>query len=450
MLGLLLAAGCGESVRAVAPPTSQFYFPTGLSLAKLSNGKTALLVVSSNFDLNYDLNEGGTLIAVDPDASGDTRADPNAALAILGSARIGSMGGEVVVADAQSCPGWTPPSGVPPAQVLVPSRNQNALYRVTLDEDTGALACGEGCKVALDVAPDANQIALADPYGVTLACRVVDGVTQQSAFVSFLRASAYDGYLTEVALESPTTQTRISLGTSFTFSSTYDAVMGRLYVTSGFAAVGDAPIRWVDLYSDDAVSAVNLYDLVRGAETRGIALSNPRAGASRLAYVALRLYDADTASSTGARPTDDVAGALAVVELTEQPYGDPSARVTRVVPLDRGSTQVKVLPARAGKGDLVAVTSPDDDSMTLYDDDTGTVVRTFALSSTGTPELGKQPFGMAVEQRPNVACAGGSAPVAACDRIYVGSFDRGYVSVVELDPDHPGAARVVKRIGRER
>ncbi|HZZ84673.1 MAG TPA: hypothetical protein VFE30_09060 [Anaeromyxobacteraceae bacterium] len=450
MVALLLAAACGEQVRQVAPPTDRFYFPTGIAVRTLANGKTAVLVASSNFDLNYDAINGGTLIAIDPDASGDTRLDPNAPLAVLGSARIGSMGGEVAVLDAESCPGWTPPAGVPAAQVLIPSRSLDALYQVTLDETTGAVTCGAGCELPLDVSLHSDGSALADPYGVTLACRQVDGTARFTAFVSYLRSASFDGFLTEVDLTAPAAQTRIALGTNYSFSSAYDDLTGRLFVTSGFVGAGSAPLRWVDLAGGYAVSSSSLYDVVRGSETRGIGLSNPRAGVDRRAYVALRIYDADTAASLGMRPSADVAGALAVIQLTEEPWGEPSARVARVIPLDRGATQVKVLPPRTGKGDLVAVTSPDDNSMTLYDDDSGNVARTFALDAGGNPELGKQPFGMAVEQRHGVTCAGSSAPLASCDRIYVGSFDRGFVSVVELDPDHPAGAAVVKRVGRER
>ncbi len=444
LLVLLLATACGEQVRALSAPLDAFYYPTGISLRKLPGGKTAVVVASSNFDLNYDQINGGTLIAIDPDASGDTRADPNAPLAVLGSTRIGSMGGEVVVVDADTCPGWTGPP-----EVLVASRSLNDLYQVQMD-DAGALTCGDGCVVPLDVSVHADGSALADSYGITLACRQVQGVQRLTGFISFLRSSAFDGYLEEVDLTNPSSQGRVALGSNYSFSSIYDDLTARLYVTSGFIGIGSAPLRWLDLAGGYAVFTSNLYDAVVGSETRGIGLSNPRAGMDRRAYVALRIYDADSAAAYGVQPTDDVSGGLAIIQLTEEPGGQPSAQLARVVPLDRGVTQVRVLPARAGKADLVAVTSPDDDSMVIYDDDTGSVARTFHLDANGYPELGHQPFGMAVEQRQNVPCAGSAAAVAACDRIYVGSFDRGYVSVVELDPDQPDGAAVVKRVGRER
>jgi hypothetical protein len=54
VLALAAAAGCVDSFPPVAGPVDRFYFPVGLAVRRLPAGNTALLVVSTNFDLRYD------------------------------------------------------------------------------------------------------------------------------------------------------------------------------------------------------------------------------------------------------------------------------------------------------------------------------------------------------------------------------------------------------------
>jgi hypothetical protein len=63
----------------------------------------------------------------------------------------------------------------------------------------------------------------------------------------------------------------------------------------------------------------------------------------------------------------------------------------------------------------------------------------------GKPQLGKQPFGLAVE-----AFAAPDLPGTALARLYVGSFDRSWVNVIEIDPAHPGARAVARADGPAR
>ena len=100
-LALVAAAGCRDSFPPLTGPLDRFYFPVGLAVRRLPAGNTALLVVSANFDLRYDFNVGGALMAVDPDASGNALAgDPT--LAVLGGLNIGSFGGEIAYLEAGS------------------------------------------------------------------------------------------------------------------------------------------------------------------------------------------------------------------------------------------------------------------------------------------------------------------------------------------------------------
>jgi hypothetical protein len=440
---LVLASGCGQGARAVPGPLDRFTYPTGLTLAPLGDGRRALVVVSSNFDLRYSSEQGGTVIAVDPDASlGDH-------LEVLGAARIGSFGGEAAVLSGAplpalagspvappTCPGWTGAN-----QVLVPSRDQDALYRVDLDA-AGGLSCGSGCKIALNS-------SLADPYGVQIACREVfdtanpaQPAVESFAYVSHLRAPQNKGWLSKLDL-STGALSLVDLGPSPPHSFAWDAARARLYVTGRFGVIDLAALRWLDpLFAPDLVHVANFGFDVRGAELRSMALSSD----GTRAYVAMRLFNRDLASSTGVR-LPDVAGALAVIDLVESVVGAPEARILRLVPVGVGPNQVAVLPRTDGRRDVVAITNTDEGTVVLYDDASqaiatvlGTPGATLPASfpTDGKPLFGKQPFGLASEPR---------GP--ATRRLYVGSFDRGHISVLDVDLDQPSKVAWVSRFGRE-
>jgi hypothetical protein len=457
---LLAALACSDNVIPAEPTFDSFYFPAGLAVRHQPPGCAAgtagcqsqLLVTSSNFDLRFDPAIGGTLIAVDVDrALAQAAAGGPSPLPVtpLGAVQIGSFGGELAVVDPETCPGWTGP-----AQALVASRSQGNLHRVDIDA-AGGLSCGESCIVPLDR-------KLADPFGVTVACGTFAPAPgappspQALAFVTHLRAADAHGWLSRVDLRATDGAGRLTSPISLvdlqlapTGQAAFDAASARLYVTGRFATVGYSPLRWVEVASPGSTpGTTNLFTAIRGADPRGIALSTDRSRA----YVAVRLYDPDVALLFNGRPILDSAGALAVLDITELPEGGPSARLLQLVPLDRGATEVRVLP-RAGRRDLVVTTSTDDSTVTLYDDELGLVARTFAVCGipgatdaapapcqAGAPSVGTQPFGLAVEP-----LASGLA------RIYVGSFDRGFVNVLQLDPLRPSAAPTAWiRIGPER
>jgi len=471
LLALAGLAACSESRPNTAPPLDRFYYPTGIALTKIANDHTGLVVLSSNFDLRYDAGDGGTVLVVDVEATlagaPSDRGSP-AALAVVGSSRVGSFGGQVAILDSTSCSTW----GGRATRILATSRSQNALYAIDMAPE-GTLACDPSsapCKVPL-------ESTLGDPFGIAVACGSFPepvGTTEQEgfvsepprayAFVTYGQSANLEGWLSRLDMlagDPSATRKRLDLGLSQGYAAVFDQNSARLYVTSRFASVGFNPLRWFGVATPrlDAElaplgpSTLDVGAVVRGSDSRGMAISSD----GTRAYLALRMYDVDDATSFGGRPSADVSGALAVIDLREQPQGGPAARVLRVVPLDRGPTEVKVIH-RDGQRDLVAITSTDDAALTLYDDEVGEIARVFGLfgrcdsesdnanapppCDPGKPLLGKQPFGLAVQPL---------TPTASQARLFVGSFDRSWVNVIDIDPSRPQAAPSAwTRIGPER
>jgi hypothetical protein len=256
--------------------------------------------------------------------------------------------------------------------------------------------------------------------------------------------------LTQVDLSSGTWQlaSPLSLGLGPTYTTAYDGHSRRLFVTSRFAALNLTPLRWLNLIPGSA-GQVNLFQSLGGSVTKDIAISSD----GRRGYLVLQSYDTAEAQLSGQVVV--TSATLAVLSLDPDLGGQPQATVLRLVPLDRGSAQVRALktrrpdPRRPGEllRDLVAITAGGDGTLQIYDDEAGAVVKSFGPdAASGKPLLGKQPFAMAVEAVEAARCRSGRA----CDRIYVASFDQSWASLVELDPSLPASAEVVKRIGAER
>jgi len=241
---------------------------------------------------------------------------------------------------------------------------------------------------------------------------------------------------------------QVDMGPVPTRNGVYDPVTDRLFVSETFGTditnsgtlAGNDPLRWITL-ATGAITDVNMDTWVTGGELKGIALSKNQNG--RRVYLALRTYDVYTAQTTGVRPTTDLGGALVVMDLPTTANGSVNdvPRIANIVPLDRGASEVRTIQ-RTGLEDLVAITTPDDGTLTLYDDQVGQVVKVFGMCQgdvskepqpcqLGKPMLGAQPFGFVVEPL-----------VSGHVRLYVGSFDRGWVNVIEIDPLNPSAGAV--------
>jgi hypothetical protein len=452
----LAAAGCSDYFPPVPGPIDRFYFPVGLAVRHLPGGGTALLVVSTNFDLRYNADLGGAVLAVDPDASGDALAgDPS--LAVLGALNIASFGGEVDYLGGAGA-GWEdelPEHACPPlagqlsagaAKVLVASRSKQAVYLIDMDAQ-GRLAC-DGCARAV-----ATQAL--DPYDVTATCSDAGSGNVARAYVTHLRAPGNYGLLTELDLLLGTSSTLV-LGADATSSGAFDRASGRIFVSSQFGSSIDlVPMRWFNALTlppggQPVLQAHNVATDVRGALTRQFAIhryTDPTTNTTTTTgYLRLELFDYDLAAKSGAFVA--TGGGLAVYDLTPNALGEPAMRLLKMVPTCNGNGQLRVLPGRPGSRALLAMTCGLEGTLLFYDDELGAMVGRIGRDpTTGKPRLGSLPFGLAVEEREAGRCLRGPGP---CTRLYVAAFDSSWVSLVELDVATPSDATIVKRIGRER
>jgi len=458
-----LAACLGQPVDR-APPVDAFYFPESLAVRHLdASGQdcvggapgctTQLLVVSTNFDMRYDPERGGTLlsVAVPPDPAvppADSDLPLRPPLDVRGAVRIGSLGGtlalledrptlaaQVLGGSERICPGWSTAAdpGRDP-QALVASRVTRRLHRVGLRGDLG-LECADGCATSLDDPATADDDRYHDPYGVGVVCRGSGRAYRALAFVSFLSTPGNAGVLGGVDLAGGGLLAPLGVGVDAAHTMAYDPAGDRLFFTGRFAGTVTMPFRFMDLGNTQAteVRAFDFASQATGAETRGFALSTNR----RRAYVALRLYDPILAGRVGAR-TPDVGGALAILDMTPDAIlGIPDVRLVDVVRVGLGPTDVAAIP-RSGRRDLVAISSTNDDTVWLYDDESSAVAKVFAGGSLA-PALGKQPAGLAAEAR-----ADGHF------RLYVASFGSHAVSVIDVDPAAPARARHHMTLGGQR
>ncbi len=419
------ASGCSNPAAQPGPgPLDSLYFPVGIATVG-----DRLLVASSNFDLAYGYDDGGAVVPVDLAPP----ADPvPGALRPQGGVHIPSLAGEIGVADAAAC-------GLVSTLALVPVRAADAVMRITVAPDK-SLSCGAGCELPLT-----NDHA--DPYGVGIVCRPADGAAPPTAraYVGYLRGPTAQGAVTQVDLPTGLTTT-VPTGAGQPRSFAYDADTSRLFFTN-VAAVLSAPLRWFELAGGCAIElpehsggcplrSVDLWQWIRGVEPQGIALSNSQAGLSRRIYIAARLFDADVAASILARPGYDVGSVLVVLDLAEDGAGGLTVNFVRSFPLGMGASEVKVLPVRAGKRDVVAVTATGDGLVWIYDDEAGAMVKVFGRGADGIPELGRQPYGMAVRSLD-----------ASTARLFVASFGQGFVSAVDVLLADPGQAVAHGRIG---
>lgn len=423
-IALCVALGCGEVSRLDPGPTQSFYRPMGIGVY---GGR--VVVASSNFDLRYDDDTGGSVITVDP------AQDP---VRWIGGINIRSFAGEMAIADpadprgpAYACPGIAAPVAI------VPVRGSAVVYRIALAAG-GAPSC-EGCELSLA----GNEFT--DPFSAGVAC----GPGLARAYVGHLRSFFGRAWITQIDLTSPDPAApgavlHGSFGTGQMRGFAYDPVRKRLYAAQ--TATGSSTVvRWIDLAGGcrfgapitEGGCAGGAAGLPPGIEPHGIALSRADGPEpfQRL-YIAARVFDPVAAAAAGVR-LGETDGLLVVADLVDDLAGQTRLHIVREQPIGFGAGALALLPGRPGLRDIVAVLAQDDGVLWLYDDETDALVQVGRVPATGHPLLGAAPVGLAVDP---VAPAG----VA---RVYVGSFQEGFVTPIDVPLADIDGVAVLPRFG---
>lgn len=437
-LAAAAALACTSELPSSEPgPRDAFFYPVGAAVLPVRGGGgepvgERLLVASSNADLAYAEDTGGSVIGVDP------LADP---AVLAGGLNVRSFAGALGLADPAACPAL-PPGAEPIA--IVGTRGSDVVYRLAVSAE-GVPSC-DGCEIGVGSADRG------DPFGVAIAC---DGAASPGgpavarAFVGYLRSSLGQAWFTQIDLtRAPSEEGHVRhgfYGGGQVRGFAYDAFRRRLYFTRTVSGA-EAFLSWMDLGGD---CRVDLADGEEGAcgrgtsrglpglELRGIALANPNptdpAARVRRAYATARIFDPDAAASAGAR-VGDFDGLLLVVELSENLGGELDLRIVGQVPLGYGAGDVRVLPPRAGRRDVVAAVASDSGTVVVYDDETEERMAFEEDPLTGAPLVGHTPAGLAVGPSP---LAGASAV-----RVYVTSFGDHFVTPIDVPLDAPWTASI--------
>ena len=427
------AAACGSAANPDAGPLDRIYLPTGIAVHRTAAG-ARLLVASSNADLRYDVDTGGAVIALDPSA------DP----AVLhGGVNLRSFVGDLVVArnEDSADPSFPEPDACGASTLAAPlaltvTRGSNTLDAIRVGP-SGELDCDGRCDIPLSG-------PFADPLAVAVAC----GGGRARAFIGYLRSASGAGWISQYDLLPPYTIRNTSVGSSAIRAFAYDASKDRLYVL-GLASSVQTPLRWIELggctfgaareSGGCSVGEATLPESVGTVELRSMALAHPFGGPDtpQRAFLTGRRYDPGSAANLGGR-TVDLGGVLLVVDLVDNGLGGIDMQLVNEIDLGRGAQDVRVLPRRDGKRDLVAALCVDAGELWIYDDETG-AVHSFGRDANGVPLLGHQPYGLAVDPE-GIGTA----------RVYVGSFGESFVTPVDVPRDAPWNAAIVTSGGAPR
>lgn len=467
---LLLLAACRDTLPERLPPSHSFAYPSGMvhlpSAAPGGNG--TLYVASSNFDKFFDL---GAVMAVNLDSAGEggvlSRAlptfgvppespIPEIPLGVPDASKvyIQSMSGDMVV--------YRPATGGAD-YLFVPSRAEGDYLQVVQANGAELTCTGTDSRKCLERAfslteafktleetsqfPDGLPGAPA-PMGAAIRdgdlwiTHVVSALQsegdnrQDTASTYVVRASAQElvDRLLDPAARTPLRLPvsafvplnvgaslagahSVALGTDFAFLS------GRV-VTSGQGSGGVPPflLRAISRTDTNLFSDPDLRASYPDIEARGLALNE---SGTRL-YMAAR-----AAGST-----------LLIMDVASTPTTLDVSVVRAIDTLPPGASTVKVVSRGPGRGDLVLISCTAAGVLAIYDDEVGNIV-------AQVPDLGVQPYAIAVEPRATIPVEPPGAPPVAGARVYVANFGDGQVSVIDIPSlDSPQQARVVARLGR--
>lgn len=251
-----------------------------------------------------------------------------------------------------------------------------------------------------------NQAGLAEPYADVYVTHITQA---DSPLASNLLPR---GYLVHLASQSPvvTASSFIDIGIGATSS----VVVGSRYVFASGRGLNPSGnlLRLVDpnTIGNDGGTLVytsGIEQSFRAVEARGIALSSDQ----KRIYLLGRVPDSLIIASI-----DDPLAQVPIIE------------VSRSVPLPLSPNELRVIP-RTGRSDLLVITCSSAQSVVLYDDDVGDIIGQ-------VNGVGLSPFDVTVDLR------------GAGARLYVSDFEDGRVAVIDVpNLNRPQEARLVAHLG---
>lgn len=450
LISVLAWAGCAANTEPQPPPTDRFVYPTGIVHRKVDGSEHgALYVASANFDKCFD---SGAVTALDLDALGvpalgaPVGEEGPVQITQLGvsptdSVQIASFAGEMDV--------WNPPEGSTRSpRLFVPTRAEgNFLHSIDITGKTmlGCVPVGgqdctstalsltgdvEGAQEGLPRAPSPIGVSVTSVDPGTANERPEAWVTHAEAADSPIRSEQnYQTYVVRVRAPEQGDLLTLSRDDFFPMSSgglavggTHAAAIGSryVYVTGRSFTVGQSGtlgasflLRLMDRTDPARILETGLRDVYQTLEARDVAIN---ADETRI-YVVARFPDT-----------------LLVVDIGDAGAARPSLSVVDAIPLPDGASALQVL-RRADGSDLVVVTCSASSNTTtgivaIYDSKLGQLV-------AQVDDVGRQPYGLAVDQRGNAA------------RLYVTNFGDGRVAIIDLpNLDTPRDARLVAHLGQ--
>jgi hypothetical protein len=412
LLSAMALAACEASEATPPHPADALSFPLG---ATADPARGLVWVVSGNHDLRY---RGGAVLAIDV----TTHAfRPELAF------ELGPFPGPFVL--------HAPAGTSAPVAGYVASRSDDALTHVRFGvdpagaltvtceggerhEDDGILRCPRSGALRSAPAPDIDGAPLTvgdDPYD--LAVLPARSPAHPDLLVSAAMRNGVLATYTLGADGTPSLVGNLALPPTL-FGLAADVSGGRLFATwKGLANIQELTVadRTAPPLADARNPWLTAGPVVAVSDFLSqTALSRDRSRAATLSPDGARLY-------VSYRSPD----AMAVLDARPE-TGNP-LREIRKIAIAGDPGELTVLPARGGRPELVAVACFDAARIEFVDPEAGVVVATVR-----TP---RGPAGLAVIDRPEL------------HRMYVPSFYKNTVSVIELDPASPDYLSVVATVG---
>ena len=454
LVTVAVLAGCSNVTATSGPPLDKLYFPSGLGHVDVAGKEEGVLfVANANFDKRYGT---GNIVAINLDTLGlpalgaspaGVKEFPSLNIDAGAAVQIGSFSGEMAVQ----------PVGPNSYRIIVPTRSEGmyvfrAMATVGADGAPTLSCVGESSQNCIDTGAslsprafeqsDAGIPRAPSPYGVAFAnrsctvaqdccavdagdpncgrtctsgqCVGLDNLPFADVWVTHLTQADSPllsglnlrGYLVRLDSDTFSVKENNFLPIGSGGSNSVVVAGGWTYVTGRIFLPAPNLLRLVN--RDGVVLSTALESTYRVSDARGITASSD----------GKRLFMIGRAPDTLLILNIDNSGALPVVNFV------------RGVPLPSGPNDVKVI-ARPGKGDLVAVSCTNGNSVALYDDEVGDLV-------AQVHGVGVQPFSIAVDQR------------GAGARLFVSDFGDGRIGVIDVpDLNHPQDARLVSHLGSQ-